>query len=189
MQDKAAEMLESMINGACGDHIEPGISTFTASILAALSNNDWEKILEINDLMIAKGIKPSGTTLQAVLLANFRKAENDRAVKVIEEAIESKTPMDKATFLLFVKYMLPDLYVNGDIVSMRKELRLLASSPSSDFADEAMELNKRLRDCLMEDQRQPSKAKNSAMIQKKRDQLWRLAVREAIDLSKFTITT
>ena len=135
-------------------------------------------------MMHDRGIPPSGHTLQGVLLANFREEEKNRALKIIEEAIESKTPMDKSTFLLCVKYMVPSLYNNGDITSMRNVLRQLASDPSEDLSYTAMELNKRLRDCIMEDQRRPSKTKNSVIIQREREHQWRLAVGEVVGLSK-----
>lgn len=177
-----------MINGLYGDHIQPSLSTFTASMLAAMSTNDWKKVLEIDHLMHERGIKPSGTTLQGVLLANFREKEIDQAKKVIEDAIESKTPTDKATFLLCIKYLLPSLYANnGDITSIRNELRtMMTSNRDNSFADKAMELNKRLRDCTMEDQRKPSKTRNSVMIQKERERQWRLALRDAVDLSNLS---
>lgn len=184
MQDKAKEVLDSLINGLYGDHIQPTLTTFTSSMLGAMRNNDWKNVIEIDTLMREKDIKPSGITLQGVLLANFRENNIDRAMEVIEEAVQSKIPMDKSTFLLCVKYMLPNLYKSGDVALIRDEMRKLASNSSSDIADKAMELNKRLRDCLMEDQRQPSKARNVIVIERERERQWRLALSEAMDLSK-----
>ena len=39
--------VDSMMDGLYGDHIEAGISTFTASMLAAMSSNNWVRIEDI----------------------------------------------------------------------------------------------------------------------------------------------
>ncbi len=184
MQDKAFEVLDSMMNGLYGSDVKPTLTTFTACLVAALSNNDWKKVLEIDMLMRERNVKPSGTIVQGLLLANFREKKVDRAIEVMEEAIESGTSMDKATFMLCLKYMLPNVYCNGSVNLIRDEMRQLAANSSEAVAERAMELNKRLRDCMMEEQRQPSKAKNMFIMEKGREHQWRLALVEAINLSK-----
>ncbi len=74
---------------------------------------------------------------------------------------------------------------------MRKEMRELATSTSTSMStispkasEKAMDLNKTLRECLREDERRPSNVKSEIVIQRERERLWRLALQQAIQLSR-----
>ena len=183
MQDQALEVLESMRNGSYGDDIRPGLTSFTASILAAMYNSEWKQVLRINELMTESGIEPSCTTFQGVLLANMREGNTEELIGVMESAIDSNMSMDQSTFQLCSKSLLPNHCGHGDVNVMRKEMRRLAKDNSA-VAITAMDLNKTLRDCLHEDQRRPSNAKSEILIQRERARLWRGALEQAIQLSK-----
>ena len=183
MHTKAIEILESMRNGSFGDGVRPGLSSFTASILSAMSNHDWNEVLRINDLMIQSGITPTSTTFQGVLLAHIKLGNIKESVEAMEVAVKTKVPIDKVTFQFCAKSLLPDHHGNGDINLMRNNMKNL-SSESPSVATEAMNLNKRLRDCLQGEQQRPSKRKNLVVIKKEVADLWRCALDNAIQLSK-----
>jgi hypothetical protein len=191
MQDRAFEVLNSMQNGTLGDDIKPGLSSYTASMLAAMHNNDWKQVLHINDLMVESAIQPSSTTFQCVLLANMRQGDIEGSIEAMEESINSNFPIDKDTFRLCTKNLLPNHCGDGDFDVMRKEMRELATSTgtststiSPKASEKAMDLNKTLRECLREDERRPSNVKSEIVIQRERERLWRLALHQAIQLSR-----
>ena len=115
MQNEAIEMLNSLHNGSFGDGIKPALPSFTAGIFAAIQKQDWKQVLRIHDMMIESSVKPSCTTLQCVLLAHMQEGETERSLKTIEQAIDSNMVIDKDTFTMCTKNILPDNNGDGDI--------------------------------------------------------------------------
>ncbi len=184
MQNQALDVLSSMQDGSLGDSVKPGLSSFTACMLAAMQNNDWKQVLSINDSMIESDIQPSSVTFQSVLMANIQLGNVEGSVDAMEAAVDSNIPIDKNIFRFCTKNLLPNHCGDGNMDLMRKEMRKLATDPTSSVVEEAMDLNKTIRECLREEERQPSKMKNEIMIQKERERLWRLALKQAIQLSR-----
>lgn len=184
MQVEALDLLHSMQDGSLGDHIKPGLSSFTACIFAAMRNNDWEQVLRINNLMVESDVQPSSTTFQSILMANIRLGDIEGSVEAMEAAIASNLPIDKNMFQLCSKNLLPKHCGDGNLDSMRKEMRKLATDDTSEVVEEAMDLNKTLRECLRQEGRQASNVKSEIMIQKEKERLWRHALQQTIQLSR-----
>lgn len=183
MQDKAIEMLDSMRTGSFGDDVRPALPSFTAGMLAAMCKQDWNKVLSINEMMMESGTIQSNTTLQCVLLANMQNGNTEALLQAMENAINSEMVIDVDTFLFCAKILLPNNNGDGGVDSIRNEMRKLANN-SPDVAETAMSLNKTLRECYRQDQRRPSNMSSKVAIQQERDQLWRDALTQTIQLSK-----
>jgi len=181
----ALNLLESMLNGSNEDDVKPGISSFTACMMSAMQSEAFEDVLVLNKQMEDFGIRPNATTFQGVLIANARLGNTDELVKTIENAINTKTPVDANSFLLASKHLMPSIFEESgrDIELMRLSLRKQVEM-NPEVADEAMTLNRTLTDCLREDQRKPSRMKSEVAIQRLRNNLWREALKDVIGLSK-----
>ncbi len=183
MQDKAFELLNEMISGSYGDKIKPGLPSFTAGMLAAMQNQDWNQVLTVQDLMAQHGVLPSSTTLQCVVLANMKNGNIEGSINAIENAIDSKSmEMDGDTFMLCAKILLPQSH-GGDLNTLRNEMRLLANSSPDGISEAAMELNKLLRECQRQDQQRPTNTKSQVMVRLERKRLWRDALKQTLLLS------
>lgn len=184
MQDKAFEVLNEMISGSYGDDIKPGLPSFTAGMLVAMQNQDWNQVLALQELMAQHGVLPSSITLQCVVLANVKNGNIEGSIKAIEKAIDSKTTeIDGDTFMLCAKILLPQNH-GGDLNALRNEMRLLANSSPDDVSEAAMELNKLLRECQRQDQRRPTNIKSQVMVRLEREKLWREALQQTVLLSR-----
>jgi len=178
-------LLDSMIAGANNDGIRPGISCFTACMLSAMQSGAFDDVIRLHEKMKEVGVQPDATTFQGLLLANARLGNKEGMLKAMESAIDSQTPLDVSSFLLCAKYLIPGILQGAgtDIEAIRKFLRKQVEE-NPQVANEAMELNKSLKDCMREDHRKPSKMKNEVTIQQLRNNLWRAALQDAICLSK-----
>lgn len=183
MKDESFELLTSMRNGLFDDGIQPGISSYAACMFAALKSQDWDKILQINDMMIESEVEANSTTLQSILVATMQKGDRVGSLKAIEKAVESNMVIDGRTFMLCSKYLLPTSHGTGDIGSMRQQMRsLIDENPTT--ADGAMELNRTLRECERYEKKEPNNIRNRILLQQERERLWRNALVQAIHLSK-----
>ena len=183
MKDESFELLTSMRNGLFDDGIQPGISSYAACMFAALKSQDWDKILQINDMMIESEVEANSTTLQSILVATMQKGDRVGSLKAIEKAVESNMVIDGRTFMLCSKYLLPTSHGTGDIGSMRQQMRSLIDENST-TADGAMELNRTLRECERYEKKEPNNIRNRILLQQERERLWRNALVQAIHLSK-----
>jgi len=183
--DEAMSILDTMLESSNDDGIQPGISSFTACMLGAMQSEAFEDVIRLNDKMKKVGVQPNTTTFQGILLANARLGKKSDVVKEIESVLSSQTPMDARSFLLCAKYLIPSILKDGggDIELIRIFLRKQVEE-NPHIKHEAMELNKSLKDCLREDQRKPSKMKNKVLIKRERNKLWRVALNDAIGLSR-----
>ena len=155
-------------------------------MISAMQSGAFEDVLVLNKKMEDYGIRPNATTFQGVLIANARLGKTDELVKTIENAINTKTPVDAKSFLMASKHLMPSIIEESgrDIESMRLSVRKQVEM-NPEVVDEAMTLNRTLIDCLRgEDQRKPSKMKSEVAIQRLRNDLWREALKDVISLSK-----
>jgi len=183
MPDKAVEVLHEMRSGKSGIAIRPGLSSYTAAMMAALNNQDWNQVIHINAMMQESSINPSSATLQCVLLANMKLDNNEKSVCAIEDAIKFRTAIDADTFMLCATILLPKLHGGGNLQLIRNNMRNL-SEKSPDLSEAAMELSKTLRECHVQDERRAISLKSKVLLQQKREQLWREALIQAMKLSK-----
>lgn len=183
--DEVISVLDSMIDGSNNDGIRPGISCFTACALSAIQSGIFEDVIKLSDKMRDAGVHPNSTIFQGTLIANARLGNNEGVMKTVESAIGSETPIDARSFLLCTKYLIPDIFNEGgnDIEKIRSFMRKYAEE-NPQFEHEAMELHKSIKDCIREDKRKPSKMKNEVMLQRLRSSLWKVALSNAIELSK-----
>ncbi len=187
---EAIYVLDTMLENANGDIVKPGISSFTACMLAAMQSGAFEDVIRLNDKMKSAGVRPNSTTLQGILIANARLGRMGDIKQEIESVINTRTPIDAGSFLLCAKYIIPDAIVEGisDIESIRTFLRKQVEE-NPRIRHEAMQLNKSLKDCIREDQRKPSKMKNEILIAREREKRWRIALQDALSLSKVLSAT
>ena len=178
-------VLESMLNGSNEDGIRPGISCFTSCMLSAMQSEAYAEVLELGEKMKEVGVQSNATTLQGILLANGRLGNKTGISSAISNALELDTPIDINSFLLSAKYLIPSVVGNRgtDIEAMRSYLRKKVEDDPH-IANEAMELNRSLKDCLREESRKPSKMKNEFMIQQLKNKYWRIAMKDALQLSE-----
>jgi hypothetical protein len=188
-QDEAISILDYMLEGSNEDGVLPGTSSFTVCILGAIQSKDFTGAMRLNEKMRKAGVESNATIFKSVLIANARVGGKDDVIEQMESAITSQTQMDAQSFLLCAKYLIPSILkdAHGDIEMIRTYLRQQVER-SPDIRDEAMELNKSLKDCLREDRRKPSKMKNNVMIKMERDKLWRIALKDAIKLYRILDT-
>jgi hypothetical protein len=136
-------------------------------------------------MMQEKGLEHNASTLQGVLIANARLGRSLDILDVIDTALRSKSPMDSSTFMLCLKYLIPEITdkCGCDIEAIRTYLRSQVES-NPGISHEAMELSKSLKNCAREDGRKSSKINSHGMGEKNRNLAWRSAVRDAVYLSK-----
>lgn len=164
--------------------MKPGIGCFNACILNALKNGKFEDAVEIDKMMRKADISHNSTTFQGLIIAKAKLGDKESLRKTVEDAIKNETPMDFDTFASCLKFLLPQLCDNKtlNISKMRISLRNMVENDER-ISNEAMELNRSLMNCLREDSRVPSKIKNKQQIFKLRNELWRIALQNALTLS------
>lgn len=183
--EEVMSVLNSMLNRCNNDDVMPGISCFSSSILSAIKSRNYEDVLTLEKMMQEKGLEHNASTLQGVLIANARLGRSLDILDVIDTALRSKSPMDSSTFMLCLKYLIPEIMdkCGYDIEAIRTYLRSQVES-NPDISHEAMELSKSLKNCVREDGRKSSKINSHGMDEKNRNLAWRSAVRDAVCLSK-----
>lgn len=183
--DKVMSILNSMLNGSNDDTVTPGISCFSSGILSAIKSRNYKDAINLEAIMREKGLQHNLSTCQGVLIANARLGGKQEVLSAIDSALQSKSPMDSSTFMLCLRYIIPQIMdkCGHDIEAIRTYLRSQVQS-NPGIAHEAMELSKSLKTCLREDGRKPSKMNNQAMVDNARSKAWRSAVRDAVYLSK-----
>ena len=174
-----------MLNGSNEDGIRPEIACFTSCMLSAMQTEAYNDVLELGEKMKEVGVRPNVTTFQGILLANGRLGDKMGISSAIDNALALDTPIDINSFLLSAKYLIPSVVGNRgtDIEAMRSYLRKKIEDEPR-IANEAMELNRSLKDCLREESRKPSKMKNEFMIQQLKNKYWRIAMKDAVLLSE-----
>jgi hypothetical protein len=173
-----------MVDKENDNGVKAGIGCFNACILNALKNGKFEDAIEIDKMMEKAGINHNSTTFQGLIIAKAKLGDKESLRKTVEDAIKRETPMDYDTFASCLKFLLPQLCNNKtlDISKMRTTLRQMVENDDR-VSSEAMELNRSLMNCLREDSRVPSKIKNKQQIFKLRNELWRIALQNALTLS------
>jgi len=181
---KVMSLLDTLLNSTNGGYIKPGISCFSSCILSAIRSGNCEDVVKLEVMMRENGIAHNISSFQGVLIANSRLGRTQEILTAVKSALELNYPMDSSTFMLCMKYFLPELIDKGgyDIESIRTHLRSLIKNSS--VSREAIELSKSLKSCLREDNRKPSKVKNEGIVQSDRNSLWRSAVGDAMRLSE-----
>jgi pentatricopeptide repeat protein len=176
--DEAEELFDAMETGGAGDGVKPGLSCYNAILLSRVRSRTWEDALSVYEAMKQSAIEPDPSTVQGVILASYRMGGKEHVQFFLKEMLSSKARLDKGTFELAAKILLP--VVKGNTSDVRKKLREICDQTPS-LRSVSLDLMRSIRIAEVEQERQASEVLRIEEIQQKREESWHCAMIHLID--------
>lgn len=181
--EEACELFASMDAGRFGDDVSPGVTCYSARMLAHVEAHEWEEALACHAERKAAGLPWSSASFQDVLLASYRLGHRAKALETIEEALASGVKVDHGCCDLSLQILLGDVLKARSIEQARHQLRKIGEE-NQDLKKTSLNLSRSLRTAEVEEKRQPTNGLKQNEIASRRDRAWHNALQHLVEFSR-----
>ena len=181
-RDEALQILESMKAGLFGDRASPGVTAYNALVMSHILSSEWNDALLVYEAMRNLNIAPDKTTLQGLLIACRQIGDISRTQSLLRLLLESNTTMDKQSFDLCLKILMPKQVRASSLEQVRARLRAFGTQ-NSKFKQASINLGRSLRMAEVEDERQESDRLSKQDLKDRREKAWRDVLERTLELS------
>jgi pentatricopeptide repeat protein len=170
---EARELFDSMDSGLDGDAVKPGLSCYNALLLSHVRSGEWNDALAVHETMKQSEVTPGPSTIQGLLLASHRLGGQIQVQALLNDLLASKVKMDRATFQLAMKMLVPG--ISRTTRDVRQAIRSIGEE-IPELRTVSLDLIKSMRIAEVEQQRKTTAGLSGEDVQQRREESWRLAM-------------